>query len=1100
MGRVVIWDRHPSRRETLARALVIVDRDPIACNDMEQLLALAADRIVDVFVIVDPDERFVREWLRATVTHRLKLLAVIDISQPAAVWSAVAMQAARVVALDRPLPETAEIIQEWMSRPAGDESPAAGLAAASASIPGGLFADPVRLSSAVLDVLDGVCQESTGLQRRFTSELSERKRVEQALLDSEAFYQSLVATLPLAMFRKDLQGQMTFVNKLMCEAMRRPAAQIIGRTDSAFFPAELAEKYRADDRRVMETRQDFETVEEFQTPSGERRSMHCIKTPVYDASGQLAGIQGVFSDVTDQRRAETALEQERSRLDSLMHNLPDLIWFKDAEGRYLRANPALAKAWGLTDPHDAIGQTDADLFNEEYAWQSRGQDRQVMASGQPLVAEEERMIFRDGRSLWMSTTKLPLTDSAGRVVGTFGVSRNITQMKQAQDALHHAKEAAEAANRAKSDFLANMSHEIRTPLNSVIGMTELLLDHDIGSTQREYLRMVRDAGESLLAIVDDILDFSKIEAGKLRLEQIGFSLRDVVGNTMKSLALRAHHKRLELACHIALDVPDELVGDPHRLRQILFNLVGNAIKFTEKGEVLLDVSIAEGSQANSVRLHFVVHDTGIGVPAEKLAQIFRPFEQADSSTTRRYGGTGLGLGIASRLIEMMEGKLWVESLEHLGSHFHFTVRFPVGSPDAASLPNCPTPLDGLGVLIVDDNATNRGILVEILTAWGLKPMVASGTAEALVALQSLAESGTPCGLVLIDSSMPGEDGFQLAARLKQQPNLCPSTVMMLTSGDQSDDILRCQRLGVAGYVIKPVKQSELLEAVVSATNDFETAPTPLPATRVSARSRRVLLAEDSLMNQKLAIGLLERWGHTVTVANNGLEAVALLREQPFDLVLMDVQMPEMDGLEATRVIRKEDAAFRRPAVPIIAMTAHAMPGDRERCLAAGMDAYVMKPIRADVLFRAIEESGPVAVEKREPAVPADQATDMSVAMAAVNGDQKLLREIIGSFLSEGPALLEGLRTATSAERWKEARRMAHTLKGNFLTFGAPAAAELAQTAEVSAKLERLPEDPAVLEKLTRRTQSVLSELRRYLNSPAKSGNMAEGNQPPQAGR
>lgn len=1089
MWRIVIWDRHPTRRETLARALMIADRDPIACSDLEQLLPLAADRTVDLFVVVEPDDRFVREWLRATESYRPNLLAVIDISQPEAVWQAVALRAVRVVSIDRPAPETAEIVQSWLMLPAGTSTAALDPVAPPASSGGGVFADPTQLSSAVFDVLRGVCQELTGLQRRFTAELSERRRVEQALLESEAFYQSLVATLPLAMFRKDQQGRITFVNKLLCEAMRRPAAQIIGRNDYDFFPVELADKYRADDRRVMETQRDFETVEEFQTPTGEKRILHSIKTPVYDASGQLVGIQGIFSDVTDQRRAETALEQERLRLDSLMRNLPDLIWFKDADGRYLRANPALAKAWGLNDPQDAIGKTDADLFSEEYAWQSRAYDRQVMESGQPLVAMEERMTFRDGRSLWMSTTKLPLTAPEGGVIGTFGVSRNIMQMKQTQESLHLAKEAAEAANRAKSDFLANMSHEIRTPLNSVIGMTELLLDHDIGSTQREYLRMVRDAGESLLAIVDDILDFSKIEAGKLRLEQTDFSLRDVVGNTMKSLALRAHHKQLELACHIALDVPDELKGDPHRLRQILFNLVGNAVKFTEQGEVLLDVCVDE-SAADAVRLHFVVHDTGIGVPPDKLAKIFQPFEQADTSTTRRYGGTGLGLGIASRLIEMMEGKLWVESLESLGSHFHFTVRFPLGSQDAASSQVCPSSLDGLGVLIVDDNATNRGILVEMLTAWGLKPMVASGSAEALVALQSLAEAGTPCGLVLVDSSMPGEDGFQLAARLKQQPNLCPSTVMMLMSGDRSDDIARSRRLGVAGYVIKPVKQSELLEAVVAATSDVESAPTPLPAMRVTAKSRRVLLAEDSQMNQRLAIGLLERWGHTVTVANNGLEAVSMAREHPYDVVLMDVQMPDMDGLEATRVIRREEAAFRRPRVPIIAMTAHALPGDRERCLSAGMDGYVMKPIRADLLFRAVEETHPATAERPDPDGSAGRSANLADAVAAVNGDRSLLRDIIVTFLTEGPALLENLQAAVSERRWKEARRLAHTLKGSFLTFGARAAAETAQAVEIAAKSERPADDPAAVATLTKHTQSVLAELRRYLNSPAKSGTIS----------
>ena len=1087
MWRVVIWDREPARGDVLSRALASIDRDAQVTAELELLLARAAES--DLVVAVDPDAEFVRRWKEPDARGRGKLLALIDLARPKAVWFAVLLRADRVVSLDRPTTELTDIARALLAKPAEISNKA------HAQTTSPTTADPGhRLPDDVFTVIRGVCQEVNGLQRRFEAELAERRRVEQALLESEAFYQSLVAALPLAMFRKDLQGRITFVNKVLCEAMRRPASQIIGRNDYDFFPRELADQYRADDRCVIETGRNLETDEEFLTPSGERRILHSIKTPVYDASGQLVGIQGIFSDITDQRRAEFALEQERSRLDSLMQNLPDLIWFKDVDGRYLRVNPALARIWNLRDPEDAIGLTDADVFSAEFAQQLRTQDAGVLATGEPLVALEERMVLRDGRVEWVSTTRLPLNDAAGNRIGTFGVSRDISQMKQTQDVLHQAKEAAESANRAKSDFLANMSHEIRTPLNAVIGLTELLLDHETGVTQREYLRMVRDAGESLLAVVEDILDYSKIEAGKLLLEQINFSLRDEVGNTMKSLALRAHHKRLELACHIGLDVPDDLEGDPHRLRQVLFNLVGNALKFTERGEVLLDVTL-ERQTDDEIELHFVVRDTGIGVPAEKLAAIFQPFEQADSSTTRRYGGTGLGLGIASRLIEMMHGRIWVESLEQLGSHFHFTATFGRGNTNLKD-PPLPGILNDLSVLVVDDNTTSRGILVEMLTAWGLKPIVASGTAEAIVTLHSLAESGSPCGVVLVDSQMPGEDGFQLAARLKQQPQLCPNTVMMLTAGDNPDDIARCQRLGVAGYVIKPVKQSELLEAVVSATMDVESAPTPLPAVKRPARSLNILLAEDSPMNQKLAIGLLERWGHDVTVAENGLIAVSLVRERRFDVVLMDVQMPEMDGLEATRVIRKEEPAFGQPRVPIVAMTAHAMPGDRERCLAAGMDDYVRKPIRADALFRALEDATAMDVAalvadlEAEEQNGADSLIDLSTSLAAVNHDQELLRQVMEAFLEEAPVQLQRLQAAWSAGQWTDARRFAHTLKGGLLTFGADDVAQLARTLELSTQSSTPPDDPPELPELNRQTRLVLAELQRYLNSPANDGTMS----------
>lgn len=1090
MWRIVIWDRHPVRRETLARALSIVDAHPRVTDDIGDLLVAESQDGVDLMVVVDPDDEFLRAWSASATRPAGGVLAVVDIANPMAVWRAVALQALRVVSIDRPAPETAELARTLLSGPKSLDRLSSEFRESSTKWNPDVFSRPDELSVAVFNVLRGMCHELAGLQRRFAGELSERRRVEQALLESEAFYQSLVETLPLAMFRKDQQGRITFANKLMCEAMRRPASQIIGRTDYEFFPVELANKYRADDRRVMDTQQDFETSEEFLTPTGERRVMHVIKTPVYDASGQLVGIQGIFSDVTVQRRAEEALEQERSRLDSLMQNLPDFIWFKDARGRYLRINPAMAKACGLEDPPEAVGMTDAQLFDEVYARQAEADEQQVLVNGQPLVVQDERMTFRDGRMMWMSTTRLPLTDREGRVVGTFGVSRNIAQMKQAQAALHVAKEAAETASRAKSDFLANMSHEIRTPLNAVIGITELLYDTEQRDAEREYLRMVRESGEALLAIVDDVLDFSKIEAGKLRLEQTTFSLREVVGNTMKSLALRAHRKQLELACHIAREVPDALLGDPHRLRQILFNLAGNAIKFTEHGEIVLEVTLDE-SAADVVQLHFVIHDTGIGISSDKIQAIFQPFEQADSSTTRRYGGTGLGLGIASRLVSMMEGRIWVESLEGLGSHFHFTVRFGVSSLSDTPAPASPSILDGLRVLVVDDNATSRRILVDMLTIWGLEPLVASGSAEALVALQSLSEQGKPCDVVLADAGMPGEDGFQLAARLKQQPNLCPNTVMMLTSDDRSDEIARCQRLGVSGYVIKPVKQSELLEALVSTTTEFESRPTPLPVTRTPQRSLHVLLAEDSQVNQKLAVGLLERWGHTVVVADNGLEAVKQLRDNSFDLVLMDVQMPEMDGLEATQVIRKEEAAFRRARVPIIAMTAHAMPGDRDRCVSAGMDGYVMKPVRADLLFRAIEDAPSSPASANAFASAGTSAIDLGAANAAVNGDRRLLREIMEAFLEEGPTLLDRFQGAWQSGRWSDARRLAHTLKGSLQTFGAAAAAETAQFLENAAKSSTPLSDGTAIERLFRQSEMVFSELRGYLNSPPRSGTMIE---------
>jgi signal transduction histidine kinase/CheY-like chemotaxis protein len=658
-----------------------------------------------------------------------------------------------------------------------------------------------------------------------------------------------------------------------------------------------------------------------------------------------------FWVVVLRRRVEERTETIRATLESTV----DGILVVNSAGKIVAYNRKLAEMWRI--PESVLELRDDNVVLNFVLPQLKDPDTFLTRVRQTYAdydAQTDDVIeFKDGRVFERHSEPQRIM---GRNVGRVWGFRNVTARKRVELELQKAKEDAEAANRAKSEFLANMSHEIRTPMNGVLGMTELALNTDLTSEQREYLEMVKTSADSLLAVINDILDFSKIEAGKLDLDITPFRLRETLARIMKPLAVRAQERGLELLCDVRPEVPEGIVADPTRLTQVLSNLLGNAIKFTNQGEVELRAAL-ERQHADDATLHFSVRDTGIGIPLQKQKSIFDPFAQADGSTSRRFGGTGLGLTISTRLVEMMGGRIWVESQPGRGSCFHFTARVRVVKRAAVVEPAELARLYGLSVLVADDNATNRRIVAELLESSGMKPVLAGSGAEALTRLEEAQAANAPFALMILDCHMPEMDGFELVEEIRQRPELARTPIVMLTSAGQRGDAARRRELGITAYLTKPVNQSQLVESIQAALgHQAAGGAAPAPITRQSLRAGdsklRVLLAEDNAVNQKLAVRLLEKQGHSAVVVGTGRATLEALDEQVFDLVLMDVQMPDMDGLEATAAIREREKADGKH-VPIIAMTAHAMTGDQERCLAAGMDGYVSKPISGQALAAEI---------------------------------------------------------------------------------------------------------------------------------------------------
>lgn len=1133
---------------------------------------------------------------------------------------------------------------------------------------------PVELSRRQVDGLSTIAHEvlmhlDLRLQATTLSRAAEaHRKTEAALRDREAFFENLVERLPQNIFHKDLDGRFTFANKRFCDLVGHSRSSIMGLTDFDLFPKALAEKYQSDDHRVLATGNVFETTEMNVTPDGRRYWVHVIKTPLADACGHPVGIQAIFWDVTREHLTQEQLAHEREQLAyerdllrALLDSAPDAIYFKDKQSRIIRCSRALAQKLGYSDSPALVGKSDHELFAVEHADAALASEQKVIRTGEPVLGQTEREILRDGRSLWALTSKLPLRDAQGEITGTFGISKDITALKNAQEELERAqanyksivenaidgifqttpdghyiranmalariygfetpeelianrtdiehqvyvnparrrefvevlhrcgrvdhfesqvyrrdrsiiwisenaravrdlsdsllhyegtvedisarKRAEEELSRAntelaaardaalqsaqsKSRFLANTSHEIRTPMNAIIGMSGLLMDTPLTAEQRDYVETIRDSASGLLTVINDILDFSKIESGKINFEAADFNPRETLEDTAELLAERAFSKGIEFSVWIDHDLPSRVRGDSARLRQVLTNLLGNAIKFTPKGgDVFLRaerVAIRDGN----AELKFWVQDTGIGIAPESQSKIFEAFEQADGSTTRKFGGTGLGLAISRQLVTRMGGEIGVQSEEGKGSTFWFTATFPLSA--SLGIPSPPQPqlaepgFDTLPrMLLVEDHLGTAEALRHELSVFPITVDWVGSASDALHSLKELVAQGRTYIGALVDLTLPDQDGLALIHEAHLLSGLDSLRVVLLVPLGQRLDQGLLRTVGVSAQLVKPVKQSRLRDVVRHLIQGDLPDPTDdtrfLSASSVqhtSARPLRLLLAEDNLVNQKVAGALLKKLGYRADMVGNGRMVLEAVTGNQYDAILMDCQMPDLDGYQASRQLRRMEATGElgdRPPHYIIALTANAMAGDRERCLDAGMDDFLTKPLDEKLLASALQRASltvhappgqrPLAVLVNPPngnngpepgLLEIPVLNDAELEKYRVPDDPSALTELVELFLEDLPVRFAELRSAAARNDVAALRTSVHTLKGSASNMGARRLAEVCRNLEEKLGKGDVIDLPSALPALELEEAPLVEALRHWMATASAPLQPADG--------